>query len=525
MFGAGRHDPGAPRRSRPKARRTHRPPPPGSPLALRHDISSPAAPLARRWTIAHGRFETLITAWGSGYLRRGDLALTRWSDDPIAGLDGAWLVLRDQTRGLVWGATPLPLRQSGSCVVQAWPTAVVFEREQHGIASRLAVAHAGDSAELRVLTVENRSPEPRALDVTAWTEPVLARWAADAAHPGFSKLFVQTEAHPEAGTLLASRRPRGHDERFPALAAVLAGPGRLTWTTDRARFIGRGHDASDPRALEPGAALSGTAGSVLDPVLALRRAFVLEPGQRASFAFALAAADDREATLALAARAAEPEAARAQVEAACAGEPGERFALPVRPTSSARPRARVESVDGSGDGGDPGAPAAGRFTAGGYEFEVRADALPPRPWVNVLANERFGTLVSERGAACTWDVNSRERRLTPWSNDAVSDPHGEALYLRDDDTLAAIPPQPGPMDDAGAFEVTHGLGFSRWRRAAQGLALETTLWVDRVEPVQCCRVRIREIDGRARRLSLHAYRQLVLGSLAHEPGRRIAVRA
>ena len=75
----------------------------------------------------------------------------------------------------------------------------------------------------------------------------------------------------------------------------------------------------------------------------------------------------------------------------------------------------------------------GGFTADGSEYVIRlaTGMQTPTPWVNCLANPRIGTLVSESGTACTWVDNSHEFRLTPWTNDPVSDSGGEAIYIRD----------------------------------------------------------------------------------------------
>ena len=63
---------------------------------------------------------------------------------------------------------------------------------------------------------------------------------------------------------------------------------------------------------------------------------------------------------------------------------------------------------------------------------VAAGHMTPCPWVNILANPSFGTLISESGSANTWSENAQELRLTPWSNDPVGDANTEAFYLRDE---------------------------------------------------------------------------------------------
>ena len=109
--------------------------------------------------------------------------------------------------------------------------------------------------------------------------------------------------------------------------------------------------------------------------------------------------------------------------------------------------------DGRPAGGQAGAPAVGNgfgaLTAeGDYEIRVAGDRVPPAPWVNVVANPRGGFVVSERGGGFTWAENSYFFRLTPWHNDPVSDPAGEALYLRDEESGDAWSATPAPMRDA-----------------------------------------------------------------------------
>ncbi len=88
----------------------------------------------------------------------------------------------------------------------------------------------------------------------------------------------------------------------------------------------------------------------------------------------------------------------------------------------------------------------GGFSHDGREYVtiLAAGQTTPAPWVNVIANSQFGTVVSEGGSAYTWAENSHEFRLTPWQNDPVSDPSGEAIYLRDEETGHFWSPSPLP---------------------------------------------------------------------------------
>src|SRR5690606_19759971 len=153
---------------------------------------------------------------------------------------------------------------------------------------------------------------------------------AFAAHPAFSKLFVETaRAAPEAdeAVLLARRRPRSADDPTRWLAAALLGPGALACDTDRVRVLGRGRSWTRPRFLEAPDALAGTVGPVLDPVLAWRRAVELAAGDEAVWTLALAAGTGRGAVLAALAGAGDPRRVAHSFEAAAEREASVRAAL------------------------------------------------------------------------------------------------------------------------------------------------------------------------------------------------------
>ena len=114
----------------------------------------------------------------------------------------------------------------------------------------------------------------------------------------------------------------------------------------------------------------------------------------------------------------------------------------------------------------------------------------PAPWINVLANSSFGCLVSESGSGYTWAVNSRENQLTPWSNDPVSDPPGEALFLRDEETGEIWSPTPLPIRGDGSYVVRHGQGYSRFEYEHRGIATDLTVFVPQEDPVKISRLSI-----------------------------------
>jgi len=474
---------------------------------------APAAPL---YTLSNGRYEVRISATGAGQSSCDGLALNRWRADPVQDDLGSLLYLRDLDDGRFWSLgyqptrTPTPVYRT-----ECGDGRFVLEREDVGIAARLEVSVAADAnLELRRVTLSNRSGRPRRIEITSYLEVVLFYADADTAHPAFAKLFVETEHDAAAGALLARRRPRAQDEHWPWLVHAVSGAAAAEWETDRMRFLGRGRTPAAPAALIAPGPLSGTVGKVLDPCLSLRSTIALAADAVVEVLFLTGVAPDRASALALLDGYHRPKAAPATGT--------------IGPAVGAEPTGHAI--------GTPGAPAAaldlageplrlfngyGGFSADGRDYVLPlrrsgtdAGALPrpPLPWINVIANERAGCLVSEVGAGYTWARNSQANRLTPWSNDPVSDPHGEALYIRDEATGESWSPLPGPRPAPCDYEVRHGLGYSVFRCDYADLTQECTIFVPRTDPLRCLRLRLTNHGTRPRTLALFSYQRLVMGN-------------
>ncbi len=477
-------------------------------------------PQAQR--LARGRYAVLISAAGGGGSECDGIALTRWRGDPVEDGDGWFVYLRDLESGGLWSMGCQPTgREPERYAARLAPERVLIRRRDDGIEATLTVALAPDAPiEIRHCRIGNDSSRPRRIELTSYLEAVLQAAAADAAHPAFAKLFVQTEAVPERRALLATRRPRGADERRFWIVHWLIGEQApapaLQHETDRQRFIGRGRSLAAPAALTSAAPLSGTTGNVLDPILSLRAVVELAPGEQRALAFGLGFAATRAEALAFAAR----HAALADLTGILGEAPAEP-PPPAPKTSRAAARLRYQPATLSEPWTAP-APeellfdnGVGGFAAGGREYVLRLAPAerPPLPWTHVVANETFGFITSEAGAATTWSGNSRENRLTPWSNDPVSDPHGEALYLRDEDVLSFWSPSPGPVPAPATCTVRYGFGYCRFQQTSAGLEQEVWQFVPRSDPLKVTRIRLRNRSGRRRRLSAFAYARLVLGGL------------
>ena len=179
-----------------------------------------------------------------------------------------------------------------------------------------------------------------------------------------------------------------------------------------------------------------------------------------------------------------------------------KLAPPAPQPASALPRGDLEFFNGLGG-----------FAKEGREYVVVLDEgqSTPAPWVNVVANPRFGFQTAAEGSGYTWAENSRENQLTPWSNDPVADPAGEAIYVRDEASGDLWSPTAQPIRDRGTYVARHGYGYSRFEHEANGVALELLQYVPLTDPIKISRLTLRNRSAKPRRLSVTAYAEWTLG--------------
>ena len=647
---------------------------------------TPSTPTPEVHLLSNGRYHVLVTNAGGSWSRWKDLAVTRWREDATRDHHGAFCYLRDIDRDELWSTTFQPTLCQPTLYEAAFTQGrAEFRRVDHEIEARTEIAVSPeDDVELRRTTLTNRSRVVRVIEITSYAECVLAPAAADAAHPAFSNLFVQTRILPQHGGLLCSRRPRSAGEKPPFLVhlMVLQGNevGKPSHETSRLAFIGRGRSLSEPQALKQIGPLSNSEGPVLDPVLAIRRMVALQPGESAIVDLVYGVSANESDALELAARyrdrrltervfgmawthsqivlgqlgASEADAqlygrlasavvfasagrrASAAVlaanrrgqsglwgygisgdlpivllkitdaqkmdlvrqlvnahaywrlkglavdlviwnedhsvyrqavndeiigliasgpEAAFIDRPGGIFVRRVDQMSEEdrtllRTVARIVISDSAGNlaqiidrrsRAEPPIPrlipsrpnrtetissgeqpphdllffnGTGGFTRDGREYVITlaGDQHTPAPWVNVIANAGFGTVVSETGSSYTWAENCHELRLTPWHNDWISDPSGECVYLRDEESGRFWSPCPWPAR-SGAYTVRHGFGYSTFAHTHAGIISELTVFVAADAPVKLLRLKLRNAGGRPRRLAVTGFVEWVLGEL------------
>ena len=647
--------------------------------------------------LSNGSYHVMLTNAGGGSSRWRDLAVTRWREDCTCDNWGSFIYVRDLARRQCWSTTHQPTRHEAAGYEAVFSEGrAEFRRRDHGIETYTEiVVSPEDDIELRRVRITNRSRLRRTLELTSYAEVVLAPPAADMVQPAFGNLFVQTEILPTRQAILCTRRPRSVEEQSPWMFHLLCAHGvevdTVSYETDRMQFIGRGRSLARPRAMDDEVCLSGSAGSVLDPIVAIRARITLEAEQTATIDWVTGATDSRAACLQLVdkyqdrhmasrvfelaathsgVRLRQINAGEAEVEnyrrlagavlfahaalradaqllrenrrgqsglwgyaisgdlpivllkiadsehielarqmiqchaywrlrglavdlviwnedhasyrqrlqdqimglIAHGGEAntidragrifvrfGEQISNEDRILLQAAARVIITDARGSlsdqlmhrgpadkrgvlrgaGDSRvprlvpsrshrpEPPAPSEdassglklandlGGFSSDGREYVITTTdtQTTPAPWVNVLANPHFGTVVSESGLAYTWSENAHEFRLTPWSNDSVGASSGEALYLRDEESGHYWSPTPLPARGAMPYRSRHGFGYSVFEHTAGGIHSELWVYVSLQDAVKFSVLKVRNGCGRTRRLSATGYVEWVLGDL------------
>jgi cellobiose phosphorylase len=657
---------------------------PQTPLRVftRADLPRPAVQL-----LSNGRYHAMVTHAGGGYSRWRNLAITRWREDATRDSWGTFCYLRDVDSDKVWSTAPQPTLAAAdfSEAIFTEPSVEFRRRLDQLEAHTQIVVSPEDDIELRRTRLTNRARIARTIEVTSYAEVVLAPAIADDLHPAFGNLFVQTEILAPREAILATRRPRSAEDAQPWMFQLLALHGaqaeQTSFESDRMPFIGRGNDLAMPLAVRSGGALTGSEGSVLDPIVAIRHRFRLQPEQSVVLDLVVGAAMGRDSCLFLidkyrdrhlADRAidlawthnrvalgqinisetdaqtygrlagciiyADParrasasivasnrlgqpglwahaisgdlpivllqmsgpdniDLARqlthahaycrmkglafdlviwneerggyrqalhdrlmatiaANMEAALLERPGGIFVRSVEQINHEdrvlmQSVARVVLSDRAGSlaeqlrspkTGSAESPIAkltstrppeppgmmqfpvpprmlsngtGGLSLDGSEYVIVTDGAQrtPLPWVNVIANPDFGCVVSESGSGYTWLDNAHEYRLTPWQNDPVVDPGGEAFYIRDEETGQFWSPTPLPATGHGRYVSRHGFGYSIFEHIEGGISSHLRIHVDPEASVKFFMVRLRNESGRARSLSLTGYIEWVLGDL------------
>ena len=305
------------------------------------EVETPHTPQPVVGILGNVPYTTLITNAGGGFSRYGNLAVTRWRHDSTRDNYGQWCYIKDLSTGHVWSTAHQPTGTEPQWYRVLFASdRITFIRRDGDIDTVTEIAVASDdAAEVRRVVLTNRALQAREIELTSYSEIVLAPPDADRAHPAFQNLFVQTEFLEGKAAILATRRPRSATEASIWCAHVVAtGPevvGKITCETDRAKFVGRGRSVRNAEALDEGAELTGTVGAVLDPIFSLRVRVRIPPGASVSIAFTTFVTEQKERAIELADLYHDPYSARRALDLSWAQAQAELRDLGIAPADAA----------------------------------------------------------------------------------------------------------------------------------------------------------------------------------------------
>ena len=268
-------------------------------------INNPNTAVPEVQLLSNGRYHLMVTNSGGGYSRWKDLAVTRWREDSTCDHWGTFCYLRDMTTGAYWSTAHQPtLKQPEHYEAIFSEGRAEFRRRDYDYDTHTdIVVSPEDDIEMRRIRITNRAQKARTIEVTSYSEVVIASSASDSLHPAFSNLFVQTEIVGQHQAVLCSRRPRALDELTPCMFQLMAvhesESKGVSYETSREQFIGRGNDLATPKAMIDTGKLSGSEGAVLDPIIAICHRITLDPEASVIIDLVIGITDTREASLAM----------------------------------------------------------------------------------------------------------------------------------------------------------------------------------------------------------------------------------
>lgn len=251
-------------------------------------IKTPHTAIPEVKLLSNGKYAVMVSNAGGGYSHWNDLAINRWREDSICDNWGMFCYIQNLDTKEFWSSTYQPTvkePESYECIFSLGRAE--FKRRDNDIECHTTIiVSPEDDVEVRRFVLTNHSSSSRKLSLTSYTEVVLNTAAADNAHPAFSNLFMQTAILENQHAIVCSRRPRSKEEQTPWMFHLMKVNGEkettLSYETDRNQFIGRGNNLSRPMAMLNGLALTGTQGSVLDPIVSIQHSINLESGESIS---------------------------------------------------------------------------------------------------------------------------------------------------------------------------------------------------------------------------------------------------
>ncbi len=250
------------------------------------NIKTPHTVVPRMGILSNGDYSVLISNTGSSHSKYKGTSINLYKEDATLDNKGIYFYIKDEENSNLWSATYQPTTakpEKYECSLSL--NSVEFQRQDYGIASHLEIyVPPNKNLEIRKLSLTNLSKKARQLEVTTYSEVALDTHKSVAAHPAFSKLFIESSFSEDEKTLIFRRRPRSEEQAAHfAFHTIFSDNGKARFggfETDRYEFIGRGRTENNPRGVHE--ELKNTQGAVLDPIMCMRQKLFLNPGESAT---------------------------------------------------------------------------------------------------------------------------------------------------------------------------------------------------------------------------------------------------
>lgn len=155
----------------------------------------------------------------------------------------------------------------------------------------------------------------------------------------------------------------------------------------------------------------------------------------------------------------------------------------------------------------------GGFTVDGKEYHMilQKENRLPTVWSHMMANAKFGTLVTDSMGGFTWSQNSGLNKITSWSNNQVVDNPSEVIYLQEQDTLKTWSLGLNPMPDKEEYQVKYGFGYACYEHESQKIKQELTVFVAKEDAVKISLLDLKNLAPKKKKLNLYYYVKPILG--------------
>ena len=155
----------------------------------------------------------------------------------------------------------------------------------------------------------------------------------------------------------------------------------------------------------------------------------------------------------------------------------------------------------------------GGFSEDGKEYiiKVNKNKRLPTVWSHIIANEKFGTLVTESMGGFTWYKNSRLNRLTTWSNNQVLDIPSEVIYMQEKETGKTWSVGLNPMPDNNDYIVCYGFGYAKYKHTSMDILQELNVFVAKDDNVKVNLLNLKNLAPKKKKIKLVYYAKPTLG--------------